>query len=86
MGGRVWQIGVEILLATFSWVERRKLADQNVGVLSARDLDMVLDWELADMLLLVSVSDMTPSCIDEATDLRDLTTFNVNVNITRIYK
>ena len=56
-------------------MERRKLADQNVGVLSARDLDMVLDWELADMLLLVSVSDMTPSCIDEATDLRDLTTF-----------
>ena len=65
---------MEFLLSKFSCVERRKEADQKVGVLSARERHITG----SERLLAVSVSDITPSCMEEeeeeATDFRDLTT------------
>ena len=48
---------MEFLLIMFSWLERRKEADQKVGVLSARERHIML----SERLLAVSVSDITPS-------------------------
>ena len=64
----------EEFLIILSCVDSRKLADQKFGVLSARDLDIGFRLELEEMLLTVSVSEITPSCIEEATDFRDLMT------------
>ena len=53
----------EEFLIILSCVDSRKLADQKFGVLSAKDLDIGFRLELEEMLLTVSVSEITPSCI-----------------------